>query len=105
MTSWSLRCRELAFPVDTERAFAALFGVGRWAFWLDSSLLGGSARYSVLGESAGPHEEVLTERVGEGGETIFDRLERRLADRRRVDVPDELPRSSPAATSATSGMS
>ncbi|GAA4992038.1 aminodeoxychorismate synthase component I [Actinopolymorpha pittospori] len=92
MTSWSLRCRELAFPVDTERAFAALFGVGRWAFWLDSSLLGGSARYSVLGESAGPHEEVLTERVGEGGETIFDRLERRLADRRRVDVPDELPR-------------
>ncbi|SDT15533.1 aminodeoxychorismate synthase component I [Actinopolymorpha singaporensis] len=110
MTKWVLRCRELAATVDAEQAFRALFGAGRRAYWLDSSMVGGPARYSVLGECAGPHADVLIDQVGprptppdpdpgdaadpgDSGDpvdSVYDRLERRLAER-RVDVPAELP--------------
>ncbi|WP_020577691.1 anthranilate synthase component I family protein [Actinopolymorpha alba] len=91
MTSWTLHARELDHPVDTERAFANLFGASRWAFWLDSSLVAAPARYSLLGDTSGPYGEVLTARVREDhAETIFDQLERRLAER-QVDLPPGLP--------------
>ncbi|GAA2756837.1 hypothetical protein GCM10009872_21970 [Actinopolymorpha rutila] len=91
-----LRCRELAAMVDAEQAFRALFGASRRAYWLDSSMVGGPARYSVLGECAGPYADVLTERVRsqsdsvDSVDSVYDRLEGRLAAR-RVDVPPGLP--------------
>ncbi|MET9021206.1 anthranilate synthase component I family protein [Actinopolymorpha sp. NPDC004070] len=104
MTRWVLRCRELPAMPDAEQAFRALFGASRYAYWLDSAMsamseispmAGGSARYSVLGECAGPHADILTDRVpapsvAPGTTTIYERLERRLADR-RTDVPAGLP--------------
>lgn len=91
MTSWVLHCRELTGEVDAERAFEVLFGTSRWAFWLDSSLVDGPARYSLLGDSGGPHGDVLHARIADGGSaTVFDELERRLAAR-TVQVPDGLP--------------
>ncbi|MEQ7005057.1 aminodeoxychorismate synthase component I [Actinopolymorpha sp. B17G11] len=91
MTSWVLHCRELAGEVDAEQAFEALFGASRWAFWLDSSLVAGPARYSLLGDAGGPHGDVLHARVTDrGADTVFDALERRLAAR-TVRVPDGLP--------------
>jgi hypothetical protein len=91
VTSWVLHCRELTGEVDAERAFEVLFGTSRWAFWLDSSLVDGPARYSLLGDSGGPHGDVLHARIADGGSaTVFDDLERRLAAR-TVEVPDGLP--------------
>jgi aminodeoxychorismate synthase component I len=100
VTSWVLHCRELAGVVDAERAFEVLFGSSRWAFWLDSSLVDGPARYSLLGDAGGPHGDILQVRVTDladvadltdrGSGTVFDALERRLADR-AVRVPDDLP--------------
>jgi aminodeoxychorismate synthase component I len=91
VTSWVLHCRELAGEVDPERVFAALFGASRWAFWLDSSLVEGPARYSLLGDSGGPHGDVLRARVsGSGSDTVFDALDQRLAAR-AVRVPEGLP--------------
>ncbi len=87
---------------DAEEAFRALFAASRYAYWLDSSLVGGPARYSLLGECAGPHAEVLTDRVAStpvastpvastpAASTVYDQLERGLAER-RVEVPPGLP--------------
>ncbi|SFG39702.1 para-aminobenzoate synthetase [Actinopolymorpha cephalotaxi] len=80
---------------DAEQAFRALFGAGRCTYWLDSAMVDGPARYSVLGECAGPHADVLTDRVAAPPSTtttstVYDRLEGRLAER-RVEVPPGLP--------------
>ncbi|RNL86988.1 aminodeoxychorismate synthase component I [Halostreptopolyspora alba] len=89
-----LRVRVLDHAVDTDHAFTRLHGDSQYAFWLDSSRLGGTARFSFLGDASGPTSEVLTYRVGdtavavhthdgqrrEAG-TIFDALRRRVAHR------------------------
>ncbi|WP_150239929.1 aminodeoxychorismate synthase component I [Nocardiopsis quinghaiensis] len=82
------RTRELPLAVDTEAAFAHLYGDAEYAFWLDSSRPEGPARFSFLGTATG---EVLTYRVGgpvrvhaaDGTEhtepgSIFDALDRRV---------------------------
>ncbi|ASU83976.1 aminodeoxychorismate synthase [Nocardiopsis gilva YIM 90087] len=92
--SGEVRFRTLSEAVDTERAFAHLFAASPYAFWLDSSRVGGTARFSFLGNADGPESEVLTYRVGEGtvsvaqdGDehhepgTIFEALRRRVAVR------------------------
>ncbi|CAL9348193.1 Isochorismate synthase MenF [Nocardiopsis dassonvillei] len=91
------RTRVLDTAVDTEAAFARLYGDAEYAFWLDSSRPQGPARFSFLGAATG---EVLTYRVGgpvrvrrpdgttatEPG-TVFDALERRQGPR----TPSPLP--------------
>jgi para-aminobenzoate synthetase len=81
--------------VDPARIFQDLHATSRYAFWLDSSRPEpGGARFSFLGDASGPLAEVLTYRVGEGEVrvrqgsrvvrepgSIFDVLQRRLADR------------------------
>ncbi len=94
MTRWILHCRELPGAVDGGRVFARLFGASPWAFWLDSSLVEGPARYSFVGAADGPHGEVVRASVtdptdGAGG-TAFDRLAHHLAAR-TVRLPDGLP--------------
>jgi para-aminobenzoate synthetase len=99
---YSLRIRALAWAVDPEAAFEALFGDDPGAFWLDSSLVSdGLSRFSVLGGSTGPLAETVEYRLGsttEPGEvvarrardgavsrtreTVFDYLSRKLAERR-----------------------
>ncbi|MFD6948528.1 anthranilate synthase [Nocardiopsis sp. TSRI0078] len=82
------RTRELPLAVDTEAAFAHLYGEAEYAFWLDSSRPEGPARFSFLGAATG---EVLTYRVGgpvhlraqDGTEhtepgSVFDALDRRV---------------------------
>ncbi|GAA2974081.1 aminodeoxychorismate synthase component I [Actinokineospora diospyrosa] len=90
-------------PVDTEAAFAALYGDSEEAFWLDSSHVEtGRSRFSFFGDAAGPNAESVSYRVGgpvrvraggverEEPGTIFDYLQRELAARQVVsDV--ELP--------------
>ncbi|MFE3456107.1 aminodeoxychorismate synthase component I [Nocardiopsis aegyptia] len=82
------RTLELPFAVDTEAAFARLYGDAEYAFWLDSSRPQGPARFSYLGRATG---EVLTYRVDEPGVrvrsadgtehqesgSVFDALDRR----------------------------
>ncbi|MET8767147.1 aminodeoxychorismate synthase component I [Streptomyces sp. NPDC004658] len=85
--------------VDTEAAYAELFGTSEYAFWLDSSRVEpGLSRFSFLGDASGPLSEVLTYRLAdravlvrdaagvhaEDG-SIFDVLDRRLAERRLDD--------------------
>ncbi len=57
----------LPYAVDTERAFAHLYGGAENAFWLDSSRPEGPARFSFMGDSSGPTAEVLTYDVGDEG--------------------------------------
>ena len=91
--------------VDTESVFVGLHAASRHAFWLDSSLVvDGNSRFSFLGDASGPLSEVLSYRLTDGavavtatgrepsweGGSIFDVLERRLADR-PVDGGAELP--------------
>ncbi|WP_306367509.1 aminodeoxychorismate synthase component I [Nocardiopsis sp. CC223A] len=97
VTAPAPRTRVLEAAVDTEAAFARLYGEAEYAFWLDSSRPQGPARFSFLGAATG---EVLTYRVGgpvriqnpdgttatEPG-TVFDALERR----RRPRTPTPLP--------------
>ncbi|WP_020139879.1 aminodeoxychorismate synthase component I [Streptomyces sp. 351MFTsu5.1] len=85
--------------VDTEAAYTELFGRSEYAFWLDSSRVEpGLSRFSFLGDASGPLSEVLTYRLAdravrvrdEAGThtedgTVFDVLERRLAERRLTD--------------------
>jgi para-aminobenzoate synthetase len=86
--------------VDAEAAFTELSADRPYAFWLDSSRCEpGPARFSFLGDDAGPLAEVLTYRTGtravevrRGGRahtepgTIFEVLDRRLARRRLPDT-------------------
>ena len=80
--------------LDGPAVFGELYADSPYAFWLDSSKGGaGGGRFSFLGDASGPASEVLTYHVGattvqvrRGTEvsrtpgTIFDVLERRLAD-------------------------
>jgi para-aminobenzoate synthetase len=83
--------KRIDLPVEPERAFAALYGNSRSAFWLDSSRPGAGARFSFMGDASGPlgatiaydvdAHEVTIERGGETEvltESIFDYLEREL---------------------------
>ncbi|MCX2731483.1 aminodeoxychorismate synthase component I [Saccharopolyspora sp. NFXS83] len=80
----------LPAEIDAEAAFAELFASSADAFWLDSSRVQpGLARFSYLGDAAGPLAEVVRHRVGPRQESIFERLRRELA-RRHVHAP-ELP--------------
>ncbi|HVO53322.1 MAG TPA: aminodeoxychorismate/anthranilate synthase component II, partial [Solirubrobacterales bacterium] len=72
--------RELAVPLDPAAAFTALFGADPHAFWLDGQGDGGGE--VVIGTADGPGGEVLAHRVGEGAESFFALLRRRLAERR-----------------------
>jgi para-aminobenzoate synthetase len=98
--TWDLVARELdGFP-DPGRAFAALFGEERNAFWLDDAT--GTGR-SFIGCSTGAGAELLTQKPGDGharvdgGDaaadgSIFDLLRRRLRERRiEMDLPLDLP--------------
>ena len=60
MTGWVLHCREIDGEVDTEHGFRTLFSASPWAFWLDSSLVAGPARYSFLGDGGGPYADIHT---------------------------------------------
>jgi para-aminobenzoate synthetase len=104
---WRLVQRRLPFEVDTERAFAALFAASPHAFWLDTSRPDPPrARFSFLGDSGGPHGEVLSYRLGAEGTSdgvlrvlapgggcrlergnVFELLRRRLADRALGEDP------------------
>ena len=46
--------RRLDTLVDPEQAFVSLYGESENAFWLDSSRMGGSARFSFIGDDSGP---------------------------------------------------
>lgn len=92
--------RTLTLPqaIDTEAAFAHLYGNAEHAFWLDSSRPEGPARFSFLGAPTG---EILTYRHTErtvhvhhanGTQsqepgTIFEALDQRLPDPIHSDLP------------------
>jgi para-aminobenzoate synthetase len=97
-----LRWRRLDGSPDSARAFEALYGDSPDAFWLDSSLAGGGARFSFMGDASGPlgatisydvgAHEVTVERGGKTevlAESILDYLERELARLRPLAA--ELP--------------
>ncbi|MEY9212147.1 chorismate-binding protein [Thermobifida halotolerans] len=99
----ALRFRVLEREVDAEAVFLARYAEREYAFWLDSSRVGGTARFSFLGCADGPRGEVLTYRVGDGAVrvrsadgavrdepgTIFDVLDARVAPApgARPDLP------------------
>ncbi|TCC06315.1 aminodeoxychorismate synthase component I [Kribbella soli] len=101
-----LEVARLGHAADTEQVFRALYADSPNAFWLDSSLAeAGRARFSFLGDTSGPLSEVLTYRTGTGqvevsnsagarseSGSIFDVLERRLAERAlpQHDLPFQL---------------
>ncbi|MFD3683775.1 aminodeoxychorismate synthase component I [Nocardiopsis sp. NPDC058631] len=91
------RTRELPRAVDTEAAYAHLYGDAGHAFWLDSSRPQGPARFSFLGAATG---EVISYRVGgpvrvrdaDGTEynepgSVFDALDRRIGRPGAESVP------------------
>ena len=101
---YDLHVRTLDFAADTEAVFDALFAGSPSAFWLDSAHVEpGLARFSHLGNGAGPLGETVRYHVGgeqvtvtpAGGTprqvpgTIFDYLRTELAGR-EVHAP-ELP--------------
>ncbi|GLU48421.1 aminodeoxychorismate synthase component I [Nocardiopsis ansamitocini] len=76
----------------TDAVFHALYARAPYSFWLDSSRVGNTARFSFLGDASGARGEVLTYRVGTGSVrvetagntytepgTIFDVLQDRVA--------------------------
>jgi para-aminobenzoate synthetase len=81
-----LLVEEVPVEANTERLFADLFEADRYAVWLDSS---DGSGFSFLGAPRGRLGEVLTYDVGTGSETIFELLERRLAEREMpvADLP------------------
>ncbi len=87
---------------DAECAFAGLYAESEHAFWLDSSMLDGRARFSFMGDAAGPLAATIAYDVGSGElrvraggeerilrESIFDYLSREM--RRLRHLSDELP--------------
>jgi para-aminobenzoate synthetase len=97
-----LKAKRLDSLFDPERAFTHLYGESESAFWLDSSMVDERARFSFMGDAAGPlaatisydaaDGEVRVERGGEvelHPESIFDYLSREM--RRLRHVSDELP--------------
>ncbi len=97
-----LRIKRLDSAIDTERAFAHLYGDSEHAFWLDSSMLDGRARFSFMGDASGPLGSTITydvnsrelrvqtgEEVRVLEESIFDYLSREM--RRLRHLSDDLP--------------
>lgn len=87
--TYELGVRRLEGRYDSAAAFRALYAESPTAFWLDSSRPGVGARFSFMGDAAGPlaatvaydvaAEEVTVERGGRSetrGESIFDFLDR-----------------------------
>jgi para-aminobenzoate synthetase len=64
--SRQLVMRRLDGLVDPEQAFVSLYGESANAFWLDSSRLGDGARFSFMGDDAGPLGAKITYDVGAG---------------------------------------
>ncbi|HET6611857.1 MAG TPA: gamma-glutamyl-gamma-aminobutyrate hydrolase family protein, partial [Kofleriaceae bacterium] len=92
----SCRVHRLDTWADPERVFVTLFGDSPAAFWLDSSLIAGSARFSYMGDASGPLARRITCDLHAGGVAIdghphpgafFDTL-RSLLARVRIDPPD-----------------
>ncbi|KUP97843.1 aminodeoxychorismate synthase component I [Thermobifida cellulosilytica] len=77
----ALRFRVLERALDAEAVFLSRYADREYAFWLDSSLVGGPARFSFLGGPDGPRGEVLTYRVGDGAVRV------RRADGTAVEEP------------------
>ncbi|MCB9750890.1 MAG: aminodeoxychorismate synthase component I [Myxococcales bacterium] len=67
---YELHTRALARLPDVERAFTRLYARSPRAFWLDSSLAGGDARFSFIGDGAGPESLELQHRVDERTITV-----------------------------------
>ncbi len=101
-TRLQLKSKRLDTLFDPERAFTHLYGRSESAFWLDSSMLDERARFSFMGDAAGPLAATISYdvadgqvRVERGGEvelhpeSIFDYLSREM--RRLRHVSDELP--------------
>lgn len=103
-SGYRLRYRRLDDEIDTEAAFTELYSSSTRAFWLDSSHVEpGLARFSYLGDDAGPLAEFISYRVADGEvEThgtnqpprrvpgdVFDYLKDHL--RRRSVTAPELP--------------
>jgi para-aminobenzoate synthetase len=98
----ALRVRRLDTLHDPERTFVHLYGDSRSAFWLDSSRVDDRARFSFIGDAAGPLGATISYdvatgevRVDRGDETeilqesIFDYLSREM--RRLRCLSDDLP--------------
>ncbi|WP_427920424.1 aminodeoxychorismate synthase component I [Streptomyces sp. cg40] len=100
--TYRLHTRRMAGAVDTEAAFAWMYGASRRAFWLDSALVEeGLARFSFFGDDSGPLAEFVRYDVGTGTceiersgrptrkvtASVFDYLKRQLATR-HVDAGD-----------------
>jgi para-aminobenzoate synthetase len=97
-----LRVRRLDTDYDSERAFHHLYGKAEHAFWLDSSMLDGRARFSFMGDASGPLAQTISYDVDAGelsvngdgrrrvlNESIFDYLSREM--RRLRYLSDDLP--------------
>ncbi|MFE2421332.1 aminodeoxychorismate synthase component I [Streptomyces hokutonensis] len=100
--TYRLHTRRIAGAVDTEAAFAWMYGASRRAFWLDSALVEeGLARFSFFGDDSGPLAEFVRydveagtceiERAGRPTRkvtaSVFDYLKRQLTTR-HVDAGD-----------------
>jgi para-aminobenzoate synthetase len=101
--SLAVRLSMIEREVDAETLFLGLYRDSPHSFWLDSSRCErGLARFSYLGDPSGPLGEVLSYSLGDGAVvvessggvqrlvdgTIFDVLEKRLAESRiELDVP------------------
>jgi para-aminobenzoate synthetase len=96
-----LRWKRLDAAVDAEAAFVRLYGESESAFWLDSSKVDERARFSFMGDAAGPLGATIAYDVGEevrverGGEvervpgSVFDYLSGEMRRLRRLsgDLP------------------
>jgi para-aminobenzoate synthetase len=97
-----VRVKRLDSVHNAERAFAHLYGDSEHAFWLDSSMRDGRARFSFIGDDSGPLGATISYDVnsaelrvrGSDGErvldeSIFDYLSREM--RRLRHLSDDLP--------------
>jgi para-aminobenzoate synthetase len=99
----TLKVKRLDTLHDSECAFVNLYGSSETAFWLDSSKVDERARFSFMGDAAGPLAAAITYDVGSGEvrverdgeetevlkESIFDYLSHEM---RRLRHPsDDLP--------------
>ncbi len=69
----------LAAETVGEALFAHWYGAAPEAFWLDSARLTAGARFSYLGDAAGPHSLVLRHRIQDG--PVLPRVQHLLAAR------------------------
>ncbi|GAB3451203.1 aminodeoxychorismate synthase component I [Streptomonospora sediminis] len=98
-----LHVRTLAGAADAEAVFARLYADSPYAFWLDSSRAGPTARFSFLGDAGGPRAEVLTYRVGEGGVAVAE-PGGPVVRREPGTIFEALRRRTPARPSPCSGL-